>query len=89
FEAAYERVDVLLSPTTPSTAFAFGAKADPLAMYLSDVCTIPSNLAGHPAVSVPYGTGADGLPVGVQVMAPALEEARMFAVAAALEASAP
>ncbi|MGH9164404.1 MAG: Asp-tRNA(Asn)/Glu-tRNA(Gln) amidotransferase subunit GatA, partial [Acidimicrobiales bacterium] len=89
FEAAYAQVDVLLSPTTPSTAFAFGAKADPLTMYLSDVCTIPSNLAGHPAMSVPWGTGDDGLPVGVQVMAPALGEARMFAVAAALEASAP
>jgi aspartyl-tRNA(Asn)/glutamyl-tRNA(Gln) amidotransferase subunit A len=58
-------------------------------MYLSDVCTIPSNLAGHPAVSVPYGTGADGLPVGVQVMAPALDEATMLRVAAALERSAP
>jgi aspartyl-tRNA(Asn)/glutamyl-tRNA(Gln) amidotransferase subunit A len=79
---------VLLSPTSPTTAFALGAKADPLAMYLNDVCTIPSNLAGHPAVSVPYGTGADGLPVGVQVMAPALDEATMLRVAAALERSA-
>ncbi len=56
-------------------------------MYLSDVCTIPSNLAGHPAMSVPYGTGADGLPVGVQVLAPALGEVAMFRVAAALEAA--
>jgi aspartyl-tRNA(Asn)/glutamyl-tRNA(Gln) amidotransferase subunit A len=88
FEAAYESFDVLLSPTSPTTAFALGAKTDdPLAMYLSDVCTIPSNLAGHPAISVPYGTGDDGLPVGVQVMAPALGEAVMFRVAAALEAS--
>jgi aspartyl-tRNA(Asn)/glutamyl-tRNA(Gln) amidotransferase subunit A len=87
FEAAYERCDVLISPTAPSTAFAFGAKADPLAMYLNDVCTIPSNLAGHPAISVPYGAGEDGLPIGVQVMAPALGEAVMFRVAAALEAS--
>ena len=55
FAAAYESVDVLLSPTSPTTAFAFGAKADPLAMYLNDVCTIPSNLAGHPAISVPFG----------------------------------
>jgi aspartyl-tRNA(Asn)/glutamyl-tRNA(Gln) amidotransferase subunit A len=85
FEAAYERCDVLLSPTAPTTAFAFGAKADPLAMYLNDVCTIPSNLAGHPAVSVPFGTGDDGLPIGVQIMAPALAEATMFRVAAALE----
>ena len=87
FEAAYEGFDVLISPTAPTTAFALGAKtSDPLAMYLSDVCTIPSNLAGHPAITVPYGTGDDGLPVGVQVMAPALGEPVMFRVAAALEA---
>jgi aspartyl-tRNA(Asn)/glutamyl-tRNA(Gln) amidotransferase subunit A len=85
FEAAYERCDVLLSPTAPTTAFAFGAKADPLAMYLNDVCTIPSNLAGHPAISVPFGDGDDGLPIGVQIMAPALGEGVMFRVAAALE----
>src|SRR5215210_7087148 len=88
FEAAYESFDVLLSPTAPTTAFAFGAKADnPLAMYMSDVCTIPSNLAGHPAMSVPYGTGDDGLPVGVQVLAPALGEHPMFRAAGALERS--
>jgi aspartyl-tRNA(Asn)/glutamyl-tRNA(Gln) amidotransferase subunit A len=90
FEAAYQEFDVLLSPTAPSTAFPLGAKtADPLTMYLNDVCTIPSNLAGHPAVSVPFGAGDDGLPVGVQVMAPALGEATMFRVAAAVEAAAP
>ena len=77
---------MLLSPTAPTTAFAFGAKTEnPLAMYLSDVCTIPSNLAGHPAISVPFGTGDDGLPVGVQVLAPALGEPLMFRAAAALE----
>ena len=86
FARAYERVDVLLSPTSPTTAFALGeATDDPLVMYLNDVCTIPSNLAGHPAMSVPFGTGDDGLPVGVQVMAPALGEVTMFRVAAALE----
>jgi aspartyl-tRNA(Asn)/glutamyl-tRNA(Gln) amidotransferase subunit A len=90
FDAAYESFDVLLAPTAPTTAFALGAKtADPLSMYLSDVCTIPSNLAGHPAVSVPFGSGEDGLPVGVQVMAPALGETVMFRVASALEAVAP
>ena len=88
FERAYESFDLLLGPTAPATAFAFGAKADPLAMYLNDVFTIPSNLAGHPAVSVPFGRGDDGLPVGVQVLAPALAEATMLRAAAALEAAA-
>jgi aspartyl-tRNA(Asn)/glutamyl-tRNA(Gln) amidotransferase subunit A len=89
-DVAYERFDVLVGPTAPSTAFPFGAKtADPLTMYLNDVCTIPSNLSGHPAISVPFGTGDDGLPVGVQVMAPALGEAPMFRAAAAVEAAAP
>jgi aspartyl-tRNA(Asn)/glutamyl-tRNA(Gln) amidotransferase subunit A len=87
-ERAYESFDLLLGPTAPATAFPFGAKADPLAMYLNDVFTIPSNLAGHPAISVPFGTGDDGLPVGVQVLAPALAEATMFRAAAALEAAA-
>jgi aspartyl-tRNA(Asn)/glutamyl-tRNA(Gln) amidotransferase subunit A len=89
FERAYADVDVLISPTAPTTAFPFGAKADPLAMYLSDVCTIPSNLAGHPAVSVPFGAGDDGLPVGVQLMGPPLSEERLIAVAAVLEDTAP
>jgi aspartyl-tRNA(Asn)/glutamyl-tRNA(Gln) amidotransferase subunit A len=89
-DAAYERFDVLVGPTAPSTAFPLGAKtADPLTMYLNDVCTIPSNLSGHPAISVPFGTGDDGLPVGVQVMAPALGEVALFRAAAAVEAGAP
>jgi aspartyl-tRNA(Asn)/glutamyl-tRNA(Gln) amidotransferase subunit A len=87
FERAYADFDVLVGATSPTVAFPFGAKADPLAMYLSDVFTIPSNLAGHPAMSVPYGTGEDGLPVGVQVLAPAQGEPVMFRVAAALERS--
>jgi len=90
FEAAYRDFDVLLAPTAPTTAFRLGAKTDdPLAMYLSDVCTIPSNLAGDPAISVPFGSGADGLPVGVQVLAPALGEEVLFRVAAVLEGAAP
>ncbi|HET6914759.1 MAG TPA: Asp-tRNA(Asn)/Glu-tRNA(Gln) amidotransferase subunit GatA [Acidimicrobiales bacterium] len=90
FDSAYRDFDVLLGPTAPGTAFALGAKTqDPLTMYLNDVCTIPSNLAGHPAISVPFGTGADGLPAGVQVLAPALGESVMFQVAAVLEAAAP
>ncbi len=87
FASAYERFDLLLSPTSPTTAFEIGAKtADPLTMYLSDVCTIPSNLAGNTAMSVPFGTGDDGLPVGIQIMAPALGESTMFRAAAVLEA---
>jgi aspartyl-tRNA(Asn)/glutamyl-tRNA(Gln) amidotransferase subunit A len=90
FERAYESVDVLLGATAPTTAFEIGAKVDdPMAMYMNDVCTIPSNLSGHPAVSVPFGTGDDGLPVGVQVLAPALQEALLFRVARAVEAAAP
>ncbi len=90
FAAVYEDVDVLLCPTAPTTAFELGAKtADPLLMYLNDVCTIPSNLTGHPAISVPYGRGDDGLPVGVQIMGPALSERLIFRVAAALERTAP
>jgi aspartyl-tRNA(Asn)/glutamyl-tRNA(Gln) amidotransferase subunit A len=86
FDAAYADHDLLLAPTSPSTAFELGARtADPYAMYLSDVCTIPSNLAGHPAISVPFGTGDDGLPVGIQVLAPALQETTMFRAAAVLE----
>ena len=90
FDRAYMSVDVLLGATAPTTAFALGDKVnDPMAMYMNDVCTIPSNLAGHPAISVPFGTGDDGLPVGVQVLAPALQEALLFRVARAVEAAAP
>jgi aspartyl-tRNA(Asn)/glutamyl-tRNA(Gln) amidotransferase subunit A len=88
FERAYQHADVLLTPTSPSVAFEFGSKGDnPLAMYLCDTYTIPTNLAGHPGMSVPYGTGAHGLPVGVQVLAGTLQEPTMFRVAAALERS--
>jgi aspartyl-tRNA(Asn)/glutamyl-tRNA(Gln) amidotransferase subunit A len=90
FADVYRHVDVLLGATTPSTAFPIGAKVDdPMAMYLSDVCTVPSNLAGHPAISIPFGADDDGLPIGVQVLAPALCEALVFRAAAVLEASAP
>ncbi len=86
FATAYRSCDVMLTPASPTVAFRFGSKVDsPLAMYLCDVYTIPSNLAGHPAMSVPFGTGADGLPVGVQVLAPALGEIPMFRVARELE----
>ena len=86
FERAYQQADVLLTPASPSVAFPFGAKGDnPLAMYLCDTYTIPTNLAGHPGMSVPFGTGAHGLPVGVQVLAGTLQEPTMFRVAAELE----
>jgi aspartyl-tRNA(Asn)/glutamyl-tRNA(Gln) amidotransferase subunit A len=89
FARAYERFDVLLSPTTPTVAFPLGAKtADPLAMYLNDVFTIPTNLAGHAAMSVPFGTGEGGLPIGMQVLANALDEATMFRTGRALELAA-
>jgi aspartyl-tRNA(Asn)/glutamyl-tRNA(Gln) amidotransferase subunit A len=90
FNAAYRHADVLLGATTPTTAFALGAKVDdPMAMYLSDVCTVPSNLAGHPAISIPFGADGDGMPIGVQVLAPALCEALILRAAAVLEEAAP
>ncbi len=90
FAAAYERADVLLTPASPTVAFRLGDKTtDPMSMYLCDTYTIPSNLTGDPGMSVPFGTGDDGLPVGVQILAPALQEARMFRTAAELERRAP
>ena len=86
FAKAYEKFDILISPTAPTTAFPLGDKtADPMQMYLQDVCTIPSNLAGHPAMSVPFGSGADGMPVGIQILAPAMAEREMFQAAKILE----
>jgi aspartyl-tRNA(Asn)/glutamyl-tRNA(Gln) amidotransferase subunit A len=80
-------VDVLVSPTTPTVAFPLGARIDdPMAMYAADLCTLPASLAGIPAISVPCGL-ADGLPVGFQIMAPALADDRCYRVAAALEAA--
>jgi aspartyl-tRNA(Asn)/glutamyl-tRNA(Gln) amidotransferase subunit A len=86
FAEAYEKCDVMLTPASPTVAFEFGSKGDnPLAMYLCDTYTIPSNLTGHPGMSVPFGTGDFGLPVGVQILAPALGEQVMFQVGAELE----
>ncbi|MCD0448289.1 Asp-tRNA(Asn)/Glu-tRNA(Gln) amidotransferase subunit GatA [Actinocorallia sp. API 0066] len=87
FEAAFTQVDVLISPTTPTTAFPIGERADdPMAMYLADLCTIPSNMAGNAAISVPCGLAdEDNLPVGLQIMAPALADDRCYRVAAAVE----
>ena len=86
FGRAYEQCDVLVSPTSPTTAFSLGDRTeDPLSMYVSDVFTIPSSLAGHPAISVPIGLDRRGLPIGFQVMAPALAEGTMFQVAEVVE----
>ncbi|SFP25805.1 aspartyl-tRNA(Asn)/glutamyl-tRNA(Gln) amidotransferase subunit A [Amycolatopsis arida] len=89
FDAAFERVDVLVSPTTPTTAFKIGERVDdPMAMYLADLCTIPANLAGNAAMSVPSGLAdEDGLPVGLQIMVPALADDRLYRVGAAYEAA--
>jgi aspartyl-tRNA(Asn)/glutamyl-tRNA(Gln) amidotransferase subunit A len=86
FEAAYKQVDCILTPTTPSTAFAIGEKADdPIAMYLNDVFTVPVNLAGLPGISVPAGLGEDGLPLGLQVIGRAFDEETMLRVAGVIE----
>jgi aspartyl-tRNA(Asn)/glutamyl-tRNA(Gln) amidotransferase subunit A len=88
FAAAFEQADVLISPTAPTTAFRIGEKmADPVAMYRNDIATIPANLAGVPGLSLPSGIAEeDGLPVGIQVLAPATQDQRMYAVGAALQA---
>src|SRR5499427_6708340 len=89
FDAAFGQVDVLVSPATPTTAFPIGERADdPMAMYLADLCTISSDLAGNAAISVPIGLAPEnGLPVGLQVMAPPLADDRLYRVAAAVEAA--
>jgi aspartyl-tRNA(Asn)/glutamyl-tRNA(Gln) amidotransferase subunit A len=88
FARAFEQADVLVSPTAPTTAFRIGETLDdPLAMYLNDIATIPANLAGVPGMSLPSGLAdEDGLPTGVQILAPALRDERMYSVGAALEA---
>ncbi|MDQ3715881.1 MAG: Asp-tRNA(Asn)/Glu-tRNA(Gln) amidotransferase subunit GatA [Actinomycetota bacterium] len=87
FAAAFQSADVLVSPSTPTVAFPLGARTDdPLAMYAADLCTLPASLAGTPAISVPSGL-SDGLPVGLQIMAPALADDRCYRVAAAVESA--
>ncbi|GIH13532.1 Asp-tRNA(Asn)/Glu-tRNA(Gln) amidotransferase subunit GatA [Rugosimonospora africana] len=89
FAAAFEQADVLIAPTTPFVAFPFGSRTgDPYQMYLADLFTIPSNLYGGPAISVPCGL-SDGLPVGLQVMAPTMADDRMYRIGAALESVVP
>ena len=87
FEAAFTQADVLVSPTSPFVAFGIGERAaDPMAMYVNDLCTLPASLAGTPAISVPCGL-SEGLPVGLQIMGPALADDRCFRVGAAFEAA--
>ncbi|MGI8721421.1 MAG: Asp-tRNA(Asn)/Glu-tRNA(Gln) amidotransferase subunit GatA [Geodermatophilaceae bacterium] len=87
FAAAFKSADVLVSPSTPTVAFPLGARTDdPLAMYAADLCTLPASLAGTPAISVPSGL-SEGLPVGLQIMAPALADDRCYRVAAAVESA--
>ena len=89
YAKAFANVDVLVSPTAPTTAFKIGEKSDdPLAMYLNDVATIPVNLAGICGMSLPSGLAEeDNLPAGFQIMAPAMEDQRLYNVGAALEAA--
>jgi aspartyl-tRNA(Asn)/glutamyl-tRNA(Gln) amidotransferase subunit A len=89
FNAAFENFDLLIAPTSPTTAFKIGEKSDdPLLMYLNDLCTIPPSLAGLPAISVPFGNGEENLPVGVQILGKPLDEAGILRAAAVLEANA-
>ena len=87
FAAAFATVDVLISPTAPTTAFKIGDKVDdPLAMYLNDICTIPVNLAGNAAMSLPIGLASeDGLPVGMQIISPSMADDRLYNIGAAVE----
>lgn len=89
FKQAFQDIDAILTPTTPSAAFGFGEKSDdPLAMYLNDVFTVPASLAGLPGISVPAGLSADGLPLGLQVLAKPFDEKTLFKVAGVLETAA-
>ena len=89
FTEAYKQVDAILTPATPSAAFAIGEKMDdPIAMYLNDVFTVTANLAGLPGISVPGGLSSEGLPLGLQVIGRAFDEETVFAVGRAIEKAA-
>ncbi len=85
FDAAFSKCDLIAGPVSPTTAFKLGAVQDPLQMYLNDIFTIPANLAGIPAMSVPCGHDKDGLPIGLHLQAPAFAEGRLLSVARAFE----
>ncbi len=89
FKRAYERVDVILTPTAPSAAFGIGDKADdPIAMYLNDVFTVPASMAGLPGISVPAGLSEEGLPLGLQLIGRAFDEETLLRAAGVLERAA-
>ena len=86
FKRVFDRCDVILSPVAPTTAYGLGEKcSDPLEMYMGDIYTVPVNIAGIPAISMPCGVDADGMPIGVQLMGPTLSEAALYRAAYALE----
>ncbi len=85
FSDKFSRFDALLTPTTPTTAFRFGEKADPISMYLGDVCTVAVNIAGLPAISIPAGLDRAGRPIGIQLIADSFEEAKLLRLAYAYE----
>ena len=90
FTSAFAKCDVLATPTAPTVAFKFGDKIDdPMAMYMNDIATIPANLAGVPGISLPSGLAEEDLPSGVQILADVKQDAKMYKVAGALEASIP
>lgn len=89
FEVAFQKVDVILTPTTPAAAFALDEKpTDPVVMYLNDVLTVPANLAGLPGISIPAGLSKEGLPLGLQLIGPAFDENVLFQVGRVLEEAA-
>jgi aspartyl-tRNA(Asn)/glutamyl-tRNA(Gln) amidotransferase subunit A len=89
FENVFENVDALLTPTTPTPAFGIGERVDdPISMYLNDVMTVPANMAGLPGISVPAGLSSDGLPLGLQVLGKAFDEATIFRVGEMIERAA-
>ena len=85
FAACFEKYDILLTPTTPTTAYKFGEKSDPVAMYMGDICTVAVNIAGLPAISIPAGLDKKGMPIGIQLIANSFEERKLLTAAFAYE----
>ena len=90
FDEAFSKVDLILTPTAPNTSYKFGEKAnDPLAMYLEDICTVPANLAGIPGISIPAGMSSNNLPIGLQLLGPAMGEETLLRAAFTFEQARP